>query len=380
MRRKRPAIRSHGITRAAKLTLETAALMLTLWAAAPGAYAGESPSMFALSGFGTLGVAHSSLDTADFTGAAFQPAGAGYTRRFNVAGDTKFGLQLTGRFTDKLTALVQVVSRYNYDNSYTPTIEWANVNYAFTPDLNVRVGRIELPTFLSSDYREVGYANPWVRVPGELYNLEPITNSDGVDASYKLHFAHVIDTLHLIYGRTSFHITPGGTKFKGTDIGGVVDTLEYRSLTLHFGYLHAYTSSPFAQRSAAAAYSVGIGYDVPRWFVQGELARVTADGMTPGYLAGYLSGGMRFGQFTPYATYAVEHALNYQTIIPNANLGQKDLSVGLRWDFAKNLDMKVQYEHIWTPSQSAGLFINEQPNFRNGCAANVFSATLDFVF
>ncbi len=373
-------MRSHGITGAAKLKLEAAVLMLAILTAAQGAHAAEPLSMFTLSGFGTLGVAHSSLDTADFTGAAFQPAGAGYSRRWNFAGETKLGLQLTGKFTDKLTALVQVVSHYNYDNTYKPTVEWANVNYALTPDIDIRVGRIELPTFLASDYREVGYANPWVRVPGELYNLEPITNSDGVDASYRLHVAHAVDTLHLIYGRTSFHVVPGGAKVQATSIAGVVDTLEYRSLTLHLGYLHAYTSSPFLQRSAAAAYSMGVGYDASRWFVQGELARVTADQLTPGYLAGYVTGGVRFGKFTPYATYALEHALDRQTVIPNPNLGQRDLSVGLRWDFAKDFDVKMQYEHIWTPSQSAGLFINEQPNFRFGCAANVFSATLDFVF
>ncbi len=354
--------------------------MLALMGAARGGYAVEPLSIFTLSGFGTLGVAHSSLDTADVTGAAFQPAGAGHTRNFNFAGDTKIGLQLTGNFTDQLTAVVQVVSRYNYDNTYKPTIEWANFNYAFTPDFNVRIGRIELPTFLGSDYRDVGYANPWVRVPAELYNLEPITHSDGVDASYRLHVAHAIDTLHLIYGRTSVHVIPGGIKTKATDITGVVDTLEYRSLTVHLGYLHAYTSSPFVQRSAAAAYSVGVGYDVRDWFLQGELARVTADQLTPGYVAGYVTGGVRFDKFTPYATYAVEHALGHQTVAPNANLGQRDLSIGLRWDFAKNLDMKVQYDRIWTPSQSAGLFINEQPNFRFGSGANVFSATLDFVF
>ncbi|TKC87659.1 hypothetical protein FAZ69_15285 [Trinickia terrae] len=370
----------HPGSKSRRRILEIVVLALAMAAAASSARADDPLSMFTLSGFGTLGAAHSSLDTADFTSSAFQPAGAGHTRNWDFAGESKVGLQLSAQFTSKLTALVQVVSHYNYDNSYTPTVEWANLNYAFTPDFNVRVGRIELPTFLNSDYREVGYANPWVRVPPELYNLQPITNSDGVDASYRLHLGSVTDTLHLIYGSTSQHVNPGALKVKGTDITGVFGTLEYRDLTAHFGYLHAYVSMPFASREPAEVYTFGVNYDAGKWFVQGELARMIAEGSTPGYLAGYVTAGLRAGKFTPYATYSQEHSLDHPTVVSNFNLGQKNVSAGVRWDFARNLDMKVQFEHIWTPSNSVGLFINEQQNFQFGSSANVFSATLDFVF
>ncbi|MGN6666265.1 MAG: hypothetical protein ACTHKH_04725 [Trinickia sp.] len=348
--------------------------------AARQARADDLFSMFALSGFGTFGATYSSLRTADYAGAAFEPYGAGASRRIDFADDSRVGVQLTAKFTSKLSALVQVVSRHNYDNSFTPTLEWANLNYAFTPNLSVRVGRIELPTFLASDYREVGYANPWVRVPPELYDIEPISHSDGVDGSYRTHFGPVTNTLHLIFGESTFHVVPGPLRVEGTGVFGVFDTVEYRALTTHVGYLHAHVSVPFASQMPAAVYSAAASLDMERWFVQAEIARVTVSGLTPGYIGGYATAGLRVGKFTPYATYAVEHSLDRPVISPNFNTGQRSASAGVRWDFAKKFDFKVQYDHVWTPAGSTGLFMNEQPNFQLGSGTHVVTATLDFVF
>ena len=354
-------------------------VLATACAVSP-AHAEDVFSMFALSGFGTFGATYSSLRTADYAGVAFEPYGAGASRSIDFADDSRVGVQLTAKFTSKLSALVQVVSHNNYDNTFTPTLEWANLNYAFTPDLNVRAGRIELPTFLASDDREVGYANPWVRVPPELYDVEPISYSDGIDGSYRMHIGPVTNTVHLIFGESTFHVVPGPLRVKGTGIFGVFDTVEYRALTTHVGYLHAHVSVPFQSQMPTSVYSAGASLDMERWFLQGELARVTVSGLTPGYEAGYVTAGLRVGKFTPYATYAVEHSLDRPVISPNFNTGQRAASAGVRWDFAKNFDLKVQYDRVWTPAGSTGLFMNEQPNFQLGSGTHVVTATLDFVF
>ena len=358
----------------------TLGMSVAVLCTARSAYADDFLSMFTLSGFGTLGATYSSLHTADYTGGPFEPAGAGGSRHIDFAGDSRLGVQLTAKFTNRLSAFVQVVSHENYDNSFTPELEWANLNYAFTPDINLRVGRIELPTFLTSDYRAVGYANPWVRVPIELYDMEPITNSDGVDGSYRMHIGAVTNTVHVVYGASTFHIAPGSLRTQGTGIFGVFDTAEYRALTTHFGYLHAHVSVPFASHLPVSVYSAAASLDMERWFVQAELARETVSGLTPGYVAGYATAGLRVGKFTPYLTYAAEHSLDRPMLSPNSNGGQRSASAGVRWDFAKNLDMKVQYDRVWTPAGSSGLFMNEQPDFQLGSGTNVVTATLDFVF
>jgi hypothetical protein len=110
------------------------------------------------------------------------------------------------------------------------------------------------------------------------------------------------------------------------------------------------------------------------------VARATVGGLTPGYIAGYATAGVRIGKFTPYVTYAVEHSLDRPVVSENINIGQRSASTGVRWDFAKNVDLKVQYDHVWTPAGSTGLFVNPQPGYRLGSGTNVATATLDFVF
>jgi hypothetical protein len=61
------------------------------------------------------------------------------------------------------------------------------------------------------------------------------------------------------------------------------------------------------------------------------------------------------------------------------NESQTTLTAGLRWDFMKNLDLKVQYDNVRLDAGSTGLFVNEQPGFRPGSTANVFSLAVDFV-
>jgi hypothetical protein len=68
----------------------------------------------------------------------------------------------------------------------------------------------------------------------------------------------------------------------------------------------------------------------------------------------------------------------------NAVLGsapvQKTISVGVRWDFAKNTDLKLQFDHARLGAGSPGTLINIQPDFQTGGRFNVLSATIDFVF
>jgi len=44
------------------------------------------------------------------------------------------------------------------------------------------------------------------------------------------------------------------------------------------------------------------------------------------------------------------------------------------------VDLKVQYDNVRLDAGSTGLFGNEQPGFRLGSSASVFSVTVDFVF
>src|SRR5580704_3003239 len=127
--------------------------------------ADTADSMFSFRGFGTLGVVHSSDDQADFVSTPYQNKGAGFTNSWSATPDTKLGVQLNANLTGRLSAVAQLVSQYQYDGNFRPALEWANLKYQFTPDLDIRVGRIAIPTYMVSDVLNVGYALPFVRIP-----------------------------------------------------------------------------------------------------------------------------------------------------------------------------------------------------------------------
>lgn len=143
----------------------------------------DSQKMYTVSGFGTLGLTHSSIDKADYVNGPFQPSGTGNTAGWTPKVDSLLAMQVDARINEHWSAVVQVISSYGTKRNYEPRVEWANVKYTFSPDLSIRVGRIALPAFMVSDTRLVGYANTWVRAPLETYSLYALTNNDGVDAS-----------------------------------------------------------------------------------------------------------------------------------------------------------------------------------------------------
>jgi hypothetical protein len=383
-------------------------------------------SIFSLSGFGTLGAVHSSESEADFVSSIFSPNGAGYTRSWSPDVDSRIGAQATA-VVSQFSAVVQVIAEQNFDGVFRPHVEWANVKYQITPDFNVRLGRTGLPSFLYSDTRKIGYANPWVRPPVEAYSLVPIDTSDGVDASYKFDFGGFLNTLVAAYGNQTAG-TPSGRDNEARRLLVIADTLEHGAATVHLAYQQTYLTvdalrplfeafRQFGPQGIALADKYGVDnrlirfiglgamYDPGAWFVVGEWGVTDYESVLGKNTAWYVSGGVRLAKFTPYLTYGAVQAdgntsdpgLTVAALPPNmagSALGlnaalnsilqsspdQRTFSVGMRWDFFKNLDFKVQADHSRLGADSPGTLINLQPGFRPGGTVNLFSAVVDFVF
>ncbi|MDY6946768.1 MAG: hypothetical protein SXG53_13680 [Pseudomonadota bacterium] len=335
---------------------------------------------YSIDAFGTLGVVHSDYREADFvTSSPLYGRGAGYSRSWRADQDTRLGLQLSAD-VGKLSAVVQGISRLRYDNSFSPELEWANVSFAITPELSVRAGRVVLPTFLSSDTENIGYARPWVRTPGEIRVQLPMTSSDGVDVSYRLNVGQTSHRVQLLYGRNEEQL-PLGQVFENHHIRTVTDTIERGHLTMHLGYQRMnYRISPSPSEYAFEAIDVGVAYDPGDWYVIAEQFNTRDQGLG-NIRASSLGGGYRIGSVAPYliGSRIKQSSLGSLRLAPVFN--QRTLAAGLRWDFARNMDLKVQYETVRIGSVSTpASFIDVQPGARIGDDAQIFSATLDFVW
>lgn len=397
---------------------------------------------FSFSGFGTLGLLHSSENKADFVGNFSQPNGAGYTSQWSANVDSRIGAQATVNIDDNFSAVVQIVSQHQYNNTYMPKIEWANVKYQFTPEFSVRAGRTLLATFMVSDTRLVSYTNHWIRPPLEIYGMLPVTNKDGIDAIYQFHVADVTNSVQASYGQTTLKLPYGG-EVKGNPIFDFNDTLEYVNGTVHLGYTslrgdvhspsldalfngftqfgNTASALPGLQASGAQAlsltnkyqlirfpysvFTLGAKYDSGTWLLMGEWADAKSSAAISNATAWYATGGYRFGRYTPYLTFAqlkvnklsepgistaglpaplASTALGLNaglsTVINGYAVSQNTVSAGISWDFTRNAAFKLQYDRLSLGSGSTGWLSNIQPGFPLGGKVNVFSATVDFVF
>ena len=414
-----------------KMKSRSLAAALALCLAAPLAHAQWAPR-FSFSGYGTLGVVHSDYDQADYLADAFKPNGPGATRDWSADVDSRLAGQVTAAFGERVTAVVQVIAQQRWDNSYRPIVEWANVKYQLTPDASIRAGRVVLPVFMVTDSRRIGYANPWVRPPIEVYSLVPVTTIDGFDANVRLQAGGGTHTFQANVGRANAKF-PGASGFtpsevQGRDIFALVYTAEVGAFTGRVNYgrakltipgvdelfdafrLFGPLGQPIIERyhvtdRKADFIGLGVSYDPGSWFATAEWAQFDTHSILAKRSGWYVSGGARLGAFTPYATYA-RIQVDSQTSDPglpvaalppplqpaalqlNATLNQvlanfpqqSTVSLGVRWDFAKNAAFKLQADRVAMKSGFNGTFGNLQPGFQPGQTVRVVSAAVDFVF
>jgi hypothetical protein len=233
-----------------------------------------SNSTFKFAGFGTLGVSHSSEHHGDYVLDGTIPDGVGLSHDWFAGNDSRIGIQASGSISPKIEGVLQVISEYQYDKSYHLEIEWANIKYQIAPNLNIRAGRIALPTFLSSDTRKVGYSYAWIHPPIDLYRQLALTNSDGVDATIHSYVGDATNRIKLIYGRNVADRPNSVSTAK--NLWGVFDTLQYDAITLHVGYQEREASSMNRTTGIAGAWvrntdlSIGASWDVGNWFATSE--------------------------------------------------------------------------------------------------------------
>lgn len=378
--------------------------------------------------FGTLGLVYSTEKQADFVSNSFRPDGPGRSESVSAGPDSVLAGQLTFETTPKLTAVVQVVAEQTADDDYVPEVEWANLSYAFTPDFSVRVGRVVLPAFLVSQHRKVSYALPWIRPPVELYDLNPVSRIDGVDASYRLRMGNWTETLNANFGRTEVDFPRGFGSVVADDAWNLNATFERGVFTGRFAVAGARLDidaldplfdglRAFGPQGQALAdrfdiddtsfhfASAGMEYDPGRWFVMAEAGWLDTNSGFGERLGGYVTWGWRRGPLTPYVTYSRVELLSESSVaglsldglppelVPvaaglNAGLNdllraapaQQNLSFGGRWDFRTGMALKLQVDLIDQLDGSTGTFANASPRFEPGGRTQLVSLATVFVF
>lgn len=148
-----------------------------------------------VSGFGSI-VAGQVLDGSGYV--ADYPNLGVYDDEFDIAQETRMGIQANAMVSDKIRATMQVMTRAN--NNYEAEVEWLFVNYAITEDLDLQAGKLRLPVYYFSEYMDVGIAYPWVRVPSDAYSLD-VTSFNGLQLNHRAFIGATSFTTTLYAGR-----------------------------------------------------------------------------------------------------------------------------------------------------------------------------------
>jgi len=385
-----------------------------------------------ISGFGTGALTFTDSDKAEFA-RPNQTRGVGKDPRTGV--DSNLGLQADYSVNEWLSLTGQGLVRKDGEDNFGAELSWAFAKVKLSDELSVRVGRMGLPAFMISDYRNVGYANTFLRPPSEVYSQVPLNSVDGADLTWSREIADTAFTAQFAIGRSKTPLT-GNAHADATDIRALSLTAERGPFTLRFGRTEAKVTiddsaslntlvSTFDnagnafrisqlndiarlvenKKKQGTFTSIGLGLDWNNWVAQTEYAKRKLPGISDATDSWYAMAGYRFGKLLPYYTHAklavksslvnpvptacaagapaacsatVRTLRNTVDSLRTSSLGgsQSTDTLGLRWDFASSADIKFQVDRI--KPEGRGLFVQAQPGFSG--PVWVGAVAIDFVF
>lgn len=323
------------------------------------------------------------------------------------------------------------------NQSLKDSLEWGFVRYRPEDGLDIRAGRLGTDIFMLTDYRQVGYAYPWVRPPHEYYGLLSFYHFDGMDLTKKFHFESADLSTKLFYGRSqeSYPLTENATQSYRLDFigGGLTSVLDYDNwkFRISLADVQLTNNNPFALIDALTNISpvwpgamavsqyfltknkrirfseFGFNYDANSWWIQGEHTILDIDApIISSSDFSYLILGARVKKFSVFTTYsevkprdnnihidipqglsapltsqiaALAAASEYALKSSRAN--EHSLGVGVRWDFKPKMALKLQIDKYDIQAFGSSIWLKRDGLRGNNAQGSlVTSMTWDFVF
>ena len=411
--------------------------MLALPFAVSTAFAADTAPTVKISGFGTGALTFTDTDKAQFA-RPNQASGAKKSPRTGV--DSNLGLQASTDINPWLSATAQGLVRKDGEEGFGAELAWAFVKAKVSDNLSIRVGRVGLPVFMISDYRNVGYANTMLRPPSDMYSQVPFDSIDGVDGNFQHSFGDTTLTAQLAYGKTEAALSSGAgslvhldakdllalnlvaehgplivrlgradakaTIADSTSLNTLVGGLRAAGAGYGFGQLVTLSNDLNVNDKKVSFTSAGAVLDWNNLLLQTEIGKRKTDSYINDTTSWYVMGGYRFGKFLPYASHS---KLKVDGVVANTvpascpagfpaactptlralSAGVTRLSttgtqgeqstntIGLRWDFHASAALKVQIDRI-SPKNGQGLLLQPDAGFTG--PVTVGAVAVDFVF
>lgn len=374
------------------------AIAATLFLAAPSAHAEVR-----LSGFGQI-VAGATLDNDDVF------PGRSYDSSVDFQNESLFGLQVDADLNERVSVTGQILAKGSED--FEAELAWAYANFKLTDSVSAKVGRQRIPLYRFSDFLDVGYAYPWIAPPRAMYN-QPWSNADGASLSHAASFGPFWSQAQVFYGNFEGDVELFGTPVHATldKIAGASWDVEYDEwLSVRAAYfqgditiagtsldaltptLRALGMGDLADRmdfveDKGTFKSLGFKAEKFNVIAIGEYAEIDIEDSAlenTDRTDWYATLGYKLGAFTPHMSYGRSRGGSndallagvptasplYGPVFLAANSQRRDdefRSVGVRWDFAANTALKLDYSRYVS-------------NLDETTAGEVVSAAVAFTF
>ena len=329
----------------------------------------------------------------------------GFDEKFNFQENTLYAIQVRADLLEKLSATAQITAKGS--DGYDAKFNWAYVTYNATDEISIKVGRSRIPYFMYSDYLDVGYAYHWISPPDTVYNLSGFDSADGISMDYVKDLGNWVSRLSVMVGNSDTTLTQGGTEAdtQVQNIWVVAWNMNYGSFNVRlvhaeseltidvdgindlaaglsgFGVTQDAIDNMLIESDRGEFDGIGISYDPGNFFVVAEYTELGFDGSSIPKKdeRWYVSGGLRFGVWTTYATVEgndADPAAEYRdaitdqldTLAPvvptlppaqqaayaavyggtvanfnNSGADQSTYSLGVRYDFHPSASLKFEY-------------------------------------
>ena len=275
--------------------------------------------------------------------------------------ESNIGIQFSTDISSKMDMTVVMSARGGPDQKYNFETEWAYANYKFNDDVSLRIGKVKGPFYMVSDYKDVGYAYPWVSVPEEVYSTNPIRSVNGLDLVYQktindvsylgeLYFGGGNNTAYALPTASPGYPSPYNSAtakidFKTHRMLGFNASASWEGISLRAGYFKTHVDVPaFGLTNESGEFGgIGLTIDKNNIVIYSEyIIRDTSPNLStafPDATAAYITAGYRMGDFLPYITASsIAKGKDASDYAPK----QTSTALGLRYEMDEAASLKFE--------------------------------------
>ncbi len=369
--------------------MTSCALALTGLAASAQAQDGLWDKL-SFSGFGTAAV---NVANESWGMYVHEQEAKGATRDPSALVDSNLGLKASADIAPWLSATLQTLTAQQNTPHLVTRLDWGYLKATPTDQLTLRVGKLNIPNFMISDSRRIGYANIALHPANEVYGLDYMNGGlVGAEGNYRFKIGGGDLTTTALFGQTSYHDVDINTvKFhRAWGLNAVWDGGWYQLRAGHVETSHAdfgafgqflQTLLPPGEQMSQEVYRfTGIGLSAERdnFIVQAEGVERRSQLFQPliGAKAWYVLGGYRIDTWVPY----VEMARRLPASgLSTTTAPQHTEALGVRWDVLAKADVKLQLEHVTTDGTPGASFITYGKT-PGTAPVKTLSVAVDFIF